>query len=131
MLFNQDQTHNLQLLGSWKLPRNWEVGGRLRFVTGNPTTPITSVSVNVPAHSYTPHYGVTNSDRIDPFFQIDFRIEKKMVFKRTILSIYLDIQNLLYFAYKSPEFEFYDDFYEEKTTIAMPIIPALGVRFEF
>ena len=131
VLFGKDQTHNIQLLGSWKLNNNWEIGGRLRYVTGNPTTPIDSTSISVDGHRYTPHYGITNSTREGSFFQMDLRAEKKIIFKRTVLSIYLDIQNLLYFVYASPEFEFYDNFYEQKQSVSMPIIPALGVRFEF
>ena len=35
-LFQYDQTHILTVLGAYTLPRNWQVGGRFRFVTGTP-----------------------------------------------------------------------------------------------
>ncbi len=75
--------------------------------------------------------GVTNSDRLDPFFAVDLRFQKKIVLKNSILTPYLDIQTASYFIYKSPEMTSWDDFYIDKKIIAMPIIPALGVSWEF
>jgi len=130
-LFSQDQTHNLQLVGSWRLPRNWEIGGRLRYVTGNPTTPVIGQEENFGNHSFDPVYGEPLSSRISPFFQFDFRVEKKFILENSILSYYIDIQNLLYPLYKSPEIENYDDFYIDQSVIAMPLLPAFGLRWEF
>ena len=126
-----DQTHNLQILGSYKLPRRWEIGGRLRYTTGNPTTPIIRTEYDLTSNTVRPVRGVPNSDRMDPFVQFDFRAEKKWLFSKTSLTAYLDIQNLLYFIYASPEMVFYDDFYKERAVISIPIIPSLGVRFDF
>ena len=39
-LFDFDQTHILTVVGSYLLPRNWQVGGRFRLVSGNPITPV-------------------------------------------------------------------------------------------
>ncbi|MEO1273256.1 MAG: TonB-dependent receptor, partial [Myxococcota bacterium] len=35
-LFDTDQTHIFTILGTYQLPRNWELGARWRFVSGNP-----------------------------------------------------------------------------------------------
>ena len=126
-----DQTHNLQLLASYKLPRRWEIGGRFRYTTGNPITPISHTEYDLTYNSVWRFGGVPNSERMEPFVQFDFRAEKKWLFPKTSLTAYLDIQNLLYFIYASPEMVFYDDFYLEKRVISMPIIPSLGLRFDF
>jgi len=129
--FSFDQTHNFQLLASYRLPRNWEIGGRLRYTTGNPTTPIIGTEYHLTSNSVVPIRGVPNSERMDPFFQFDFRVDKRWQFQRTALSMYFDIQNLLFFVYASPEFIIHNDFYTERHVISMPIIPSLGVRFDF
>ena len=129
--FSYDQTHNFQILASYKLPRNWDIGGRLRYTTGNPTTPIIGTEYNLTTNSVVPIRGVRNSERMDPFFQFDFRVDKRWQYQRTALSMYFDIQNMLFFVYRSPELILYNDFYTERHVISMPIIPSLGVRFDF
>lgn len=137
VLYDNDETHNVQLLGSWRLPRDWDVGFRLRYVTGKPTTPVLGKRFieNENTIGFQPHFrpimGPENIFRLDPFFQLDLRADKKFVFDKWILSAYLDIQNISYFLYKSPEFEIWDDFYDEKTTIPMVIMPAIGLKAEF
>jgi hypothetical protein len=129
--YSYDQTNNLQLLASYKLPKHWEIGGRLRYTTGNPTTPIEYIEYDLTSDRVDGYYGKYNSTRFEPFFQFDFRAEKKWIFKKSTLTAYWDIQNMLYFLYKSPEFRIFSDFYDEKQVIAMPIIPSFGIRYDF
>ena len=129
-VYSYDQTHNLQLLASYKLPRLWEIGGRFRYTTGNPRNTIVSTEYDL-TYNGVWSFSERRNERMDPFIQFDFRVEKKWLFKKTALTAYWDIQNLSYFIYKSPEMTFYDDFYMEKQVISMPIIPSFGVRYDF
>ncbi|MBN1757497.1 MAG: TonB family protein [Chitinispirillaceae bacterium] len=131
VLYNRDQTHNLQLVGSLRLPRQWETGLRLRYVSGNPRTPVTGRIFDVTNRFYRPLYGPENSARNDPFFQLDFRIDKKFIYDRWMFSLYLDLQNVLVFLYKSPEFTVYNYDFTEETSVSTPFIPSLGLRAEF
>ncbi len=135
-LFSKDQTHNLQLVGSWRLPKNWETGFRLRYVTGNPATPVLGYTEK--KYEYNSDYGYyvdlkgkPLSERMGPFFQLDVRVDKKFVYKSWLLSTYLDIQNLNYFVYNSPEFYSYSYDASDRQTIGGIIIPSIGVRAEF
>ena len=130
-LFSRDQTHNLQLVASYRFLRQWEAGTRVRYVSGNPYTPIIGSSYNVTNRFYRPLYGSENSLRNDPFFQVDIRVDKKFVFDRWMFSVYLDIQNVLVFLYRSPEFTVNNFDYTEQTAISSPFIPSLGLRAEF
>jgi TonB family protein len=130
-LFSNDQTHNLQILGSWTLRKQWETGFRARYTTGNPTNSIVSKEWNVDEDYMRPEVSDKYDSRLDPFFQLDLRVEKKFITARTVMSLYLDLQNALFFAYSSPEFEIYDDFYIDKTVFTMPIVPALGFSIKF
>jgi hypothetical protein len=79
--------------------KGWELGIKLRGNTGTPYTPY-----NIAESSLKSNFDVTNSgiidykllntERIDAFYQIDFRVDKKYNFKKWNLDIYLDIQNL-------------------------------------
>jgi TonB family protein len=130
-LYDRDQTHNFQLVGSYRFAREWQAGTRIRYVSGNPLTPIVGNYFNMTDRFYVPVYGPENSERNDPFFQVDLRVDKKFVFDRWMFSAYLDVQNVLVFLYKSPEFTVYNYDYTEKTSISMPFIPSLGIRAEF
>jgi len=130
-LYNRDQTHNLQLVASVRLDRQWEAGVRARFVSGNPSTPVVGSVFDATSRFYRPLTGAENSTREDPFFQVDIRIDKKIVFDRWMLSVYLDMQNILVFLYQSPEFTVYNYDYTQTTSISSPFIPSLGIRAEF
>ncbi len=136
-LFGKDETHNLQLVGSFRFKGNRELGARVRYVTGDPTTPVLGVKwFDATSRSYVPLYGATNSARMDPFFSLDMRYERKFIFKNWIWDIYLDVtnlSNLFGYGYKSPEtggyFWNYD--YTEKQFISDITRPALGIEFQF
>ena len=136
-LFGKDETHNLQVLGSFRLKGNRELGARVRYVTGDPTTPVLGVKwFDATNRMYVPQYGAKNSARMDPFFSLDLRYERKFIFKNWIWDIYLDItnlSNLFGYGYKSPEtggyFWNYD--YTEKQFISDITRPALGIEFQF
>jgi len=130
-LYQDDETHHIQLVASYHLPKEWDIGTRIRYVTGKPTTPVESI-VEDEVYSYiAPVYGEENSDRVAPFFQIDLRLDKKFVYNKWMFSVYLDIQNISWFFYKSPETEIYNYDYSEKEPVSMVILPAIGVKAEF
>lgn len=131
--YDSDQLHNLQLLGSWKLPRHWDAGFRLRYVTGNPATPINSVEE---VENYNGYYianmGKKNSVREDPLLQLDLRIDKKVVFEQWMLSFFIDFQNISWFLYKSPQYGpiYSFDYQERQMFSAFPLV-AVGIKAEY
>lgn len=138
VLFGQDQTHNLQVVGSWRLPRNWEAGLRARYVSGNPATPVVWSYFDSYNRMYVSEPGKINSVRLDPFFQLDIRVDKKFVFDAFLMSLYLDLQNVSYFVYKSPELRVpnYNPYNvklgeEDSQPISYPFLPSIGISVEF
>ncbi len=130
-LYGEDETHNIQLVASWHLRRDWDLGLRARYVTGKPTTPVIGSIEDENGNFIEPIFGSRNSDRLGPFFQLDLRVDKKFVFNKWMFSVYLDLINSNYFFYKSPELEVWNEFYDDKTTISNIFTPALGFRAEF
>lgn len=130
-LYDEDITNHLQVLGSWHLKRDWDVGFRLRYTTGKPQTPIVATVYNEENKFFEPIYGEKNSNRVNPFVQLDLRVDKKYIYNKWIFSTYIDLQNVSWFLYKSPEFFIYNYDYSDKQTISGIFIPAIGTRVEF
>jgi hypothetical protein len=69
--------------------------------------------------------------RLEPFHQLDIRVDKRWVFSAFTLGVYLDLIN----AYNrtNPDFMAYNyNFTRSRPqTGSLPIVPSLGVRGEF
>jgi hypothetical protein len=125
-----DQTHLATAIVARDFPGNWRVGGRIRYATGNPTTPITGGIYDSDNDVYFPTRGAFYSDRLDSFFQMDIRIDKKWIKDTWILTGYLDIQNVT--NRKNPEqFQYAYNYLSREAVAGLPIIPTLGVQAEF
>ncbi len=128
-LFDFDQTHNLVLVGSYKLGP-WRVGGRFQYATGEPDTPITSATYDSDVDAYRPNYGRVNSIRKAAAHQLDARIERQWEFEGWRISGYLDISNV--YAHARPIAKNYNFNYSESEDITtVPIFPAFGLRGSF
>jgi TonB family protein len=129
-LFDFDQPQILTLVGTYLLPRNWQIGARFRLVSGNPLTPVVASVFNASRDQYQAVYGATNSARNGAFHQLDLRIDKRWIYQSWMLGAYLDIQNI--YNHANPEGAAYNyDFTETKTQQGLPILPILGIRAEF
>lgn len=125
-----DQRHNLVLLASYRLPRRWRIGGRFRLVSGAPYSDPVGV-VWVPAvDSGIAVGGARNGARFPVFHQLDVRVDKTWVRRRTSVSLYLDVQNV--YNRTNPEAYVYDfDLQNRTQSIGLPIFPSLGMRVDF
>jgi hypothetical protein len=91
-----DNRHLLSLLLGRKFKNNWEIGLKYRFQGGAPFTPF---DMEASQRNYTTTGRGTldvarlNAERLGPFSQFDFRVDKKWNFKRTTLDLFLDVQN--------------------------------------
>lgn len=129
-LFGFDQTHILTLIAVHRLPKNWQIGARFRLVSGNPFTPIVGAVYDASSGQYVPVYGEINSARVAAFHQLDLRVDKRFIWKRIMLTLYLDVQN----AYNQQNPEFMQQSYDlrhQQPIPSLPIIPSLGARLEF
>jgi len=135
-LNSNDQTHNLQIIGSWRFKWGMEAGMRIRYVTGNPITPNLGYTEGIFAYdddigSYRTINGKPRSDRMGAFKQLDIRVEKKFTYDKWIMSLYLDVQNVNYFWYNSPESYSYNYDGSERQATGSIIVPSIGFHAEF
>ncbi len=136
ILFEMDQTHHVEAVGSWNLGRNWSFGTRIQYVSGVPVTPLLSYSsglfeFDADSGEYIEVGGEYLSDRMEPYFRTDLRLDKKWINKRTIWTAYLDLQNANYFVHNSPEGFTYNYDYSEREEYGWIFMPSLGLRVEF
>jgi outer membrane receptor protein involved in Fe transport len=129
-LFDFDQTHILTVILSGAWEGGWQLGVRFRLASGNPTTGLSKGFLDADAGVYVPRPGPLNGDRLPLFHQLDIRLDKKFVFKRWALSVYLDIQNV--YNYRASEIVTYNFNYTQKGfAMGLPIIPSIGVKGSF
>lgn len=128
--FDFDQPHILTMIASYILPRNWQIGSRFRLVSGNPLTPIQGATFNAVTDRYDPIFGPVNSGRNGAFHQLDLRVDKRWVYDRWMLNVYLDVQNL--YNRSNPEGQQYNyDYRRSRPQQGLPILTILGIRAEF
>ncbi|PTL77840.1 TonB family protein [Vitiosangium sp. GDMCC 1.1324] len=127
-----DQTHILTAVASYRLPYGFELGARMRYVTGRPTTPLQHVFdiYNVDRNGFSGSYGEINSIRYKPFHQLDLRLEKSWLFQSWTLAAYIDVQNV--YNASNVEATFTDYRFREQFEVpGIPILPVLGIKGSF
>jgi outer membrane receptor for ferrienterochelin and colicin len=96
-----DTKHLFNLIASYKLQKSWNVAVRWRFVGGAPYTPILPASSNKAVWDISKQplldYSKFNSLRLPNTHQLDLRIDKEFYFKKWLLNLYTDIQNVYNF----------------------------------
>ena len=129
-LFSFDQTHILTVVASYQLPWGLEAGLRFRYGTGNPTTPIAGATYLADQDFYARVPDSPLSKRNKNFHQLDLRLDKRFVFDKAILSVYLDVQNV-YYAENEEGTIYNYDFSDSRPLTSLPIVPSIGIKGEF
>ncbi|MFP2924272.1 TonB-dependent receptor plug domain-containing protein, partial [Pyxidicoccus sp. 3LG] len=127
-----DQTHILTLVTGYVLGNGWELGGRFRYTTGRPTTPLMHRHdlYQSDRNGFDPTFGPYASARTSGFHQLDVRLDKSWQFQSWTLTAYLDVQNL----YNAENVEFVFNDYRERNEYevpGIPILPVVGVKGSF
>ena len=128
-LFDSDQTHNLVMLGSYKVG-NWQFGGRFQLTTGTPYTPVVGAVFNSDINNYSAEFGRINSQRNPAQHQIDIRVDRAFKFQSWKLSGYIDVANV-YMNAPTLGYEYNQNYTERTETKGIPILPSIGLRGEF
>lgn len=128
--FGFDQRHIMTAIAVYRLPRDWQIGGRFRLVSGNPTTGRTTGVFDAQGGGYLPIDGPTNGERLPAFHQLDVRVDKRWTLRRAMINLYLDVQNA-YNRQNGEAWNYSYNFQQRALTTGLPIIPSLGTRVEF
>lgn len=93
---------NLQ--ASYKFGKSWNLAGRWHYSGGSPYTPIDEALSSVKTVWDSRHlpyidYSRYNSERLGLSHMLDLRLDKEFYFKKWMLDLYMDVQNV--YAYKN------------------------------
>ena len=122
-----DQPHTLTLVGTTALGRHWRFGGRFRYATGNPFTPVIGATQDTDG-DYIAIDGPLLSERLPDFFALDLRLDRAWRRPWGILLLYIDVQNVT--NRKNAEGVTYNDDYTVRNyTRGLPIFPSIGVEY--
>lgn len=127
---NFDQRHIFAAVGVYRLPRNWQIGGRWRLASGTPYTPVTTGLYDASDNLYFNENGPPNGARFPVFHQLDIRVDRRFVLDRATVSLYFDVQNV----YNRENVEGWVYGYDFRAKVPMtwlPILPSLGLRVDF
>ena len=125
-----DQTHILSIAVSGQLPWHIELGGALRYVTGNPVTAAGGGQLDADTGRHQRYAGVLRGSRLPGFFQLDARIDRKFTFDTWSLSLYCDLQNAT--NHQNYElFQYNYDFTVREGFPGLPILPVIGAEASF
>ncbi len=133
-------------LGTYFMSRGWSVGAKISAIGGAPYTPYDverSSSTEYwdvngqPAYDYSAY----NTKRLEGYAQLDLRVDKMLYFRRWMLGLYIDIQNVTGSEYAQPDIPIStgvisaDDptRYEMKylRSVSDTIFPTFGVTAQF
>jgi hypothetical protein len=93
-LLDYDQTHVASVLARYDLGHGWQLGGRFRYATGVPRTPVMGSYFDARDDQYEPLFGGENAIRVPAFYQLDARLERTFTVADHRTNVFLDVQNL-------------------------------------
>ena len=97
-----DSRHLASFTTGYKLPRNWEVSARHRFASATPFVPTDIPQTAQLYPKIVLDYDRLGSQKLDPFNQLDIRIDKKWFYKAVALDFFIEVQNALANANPQP-----------------------------
>ena len=128
--FEYDQTHILTMIVGYHFPWEIDVGGRFRYVTGNPTTALGPGVFDADQGVVIPIPGRPFAERMPSFISLDLRVDKRFLFKRWILAVYVDVSNVTN-NHNVEGYAYSYDYGARAPVTGLPIIPSLGLRASF
>lgn len=128
-LYRYDQTHILNLLGSYRLGRGWEVGGRFRYASGTIFQACAGGLFDSATGNYQ-CYGPLNQQRLGAYHQLDLRVEKAWELKALRLSAYIDVFNVYNRLSPDKAIAKYDYSATKPLSRSLPLLPSFGIRGE-
>lgn len=124
-----DNRFIVNLSAVYELPKYWSIGAKISAIGGAPYTPYDENMSSLktvwdaagrPVYDYERY----NSMRLDPYYQIDLRVDKDFYFRKWTLGLYVDLQNITFSKIDQP------DAYLSTGLVTNPAAPAPEQRYE-
>jgi TonB family C-terminal domain len=94
--YDYNVLNNLQLVANWSFARTLGLGLRFQYTDGYPYTPQEVQYYDATNFYYAAKSGANNSLRHPPYLGLDLRFEKKWVYKRSMLTGYIEFERIVH-----------------------------------
>ena len=127
-----DQTHIVNLVGNYQLTATWDVGGRIKYNTGDPYTRVDDAVYNSNLDKYQPRQdpdAEVNNDRLQDFYSVNLYATKDILFDTWKMGLRFGVENLAH----EPQplgIDYNYDYSEERPFEGLPPIPYIEIRGE-
>lgn len=127
--FDFDQPHVFSLVLSHEIGP-WSIGGRFRYASGNPRTPVIGSVHDARSDRFDPVFGPQSTIRIPAFWQLDLRVDRTLLVGRTARAlVFADLQNVTS-RENAEEIVYSADFRRRGIITGLPFIAVVGARLE-
>ena len=124
-----DQPHALSIVGGVDLGHGFRASGRFRLASGRRYTPAQGSVFDADRGVYYAVPGAADSGQLPSFHSLDLRIERRFLWNRLALTLFLDVENV--YSYQPPEGVLYSaDFRERAYVRGLFFLPFLGARVD-
>ncbi len=93
--FDFDRTNMVSAVFDYNFSGNWSFGGKYRYGTGTPYTPVVGSYFNQAKDKYIPELGVQYSARYPAYNRLDLRLTRLLQIGRMPFTVYLEVLNVL------------------------------------
>ncbi|HSS02297.1 MAG TPA: TonB-dependent receptor [Kofleriaceae bacterium] len=122
-----DQPHSLTIVGTTEVFERWRIGGRFRYTTGNPYTPVAGAYPRSDG-DWVAVDGDLLSRRLPDFLQLDLRVDRRWQRPWGTLNLYIDLQNVVN-RHNAEGVTYNGDYTRQSYTYGLPIFPSIGVEY--
>jgi hypothetical protein len=131
-----DRRHSLDLTGGYRIGNAWEIGAKLRILSGTAYTPWdleASEQTYALSGRGVRNWGRVGEERSPAYARLDLRIEREWFLGRWDAVVYLDLQNVLNRANSLGEIYTEDPSYPDRLRPleGVGFLPTFGFSFEF
>lgn len=131
-----DRPHALNLLASYKITGQWQLGTKFQFLSGSPYSNIKGGTFNQNTGRYLPYSDGTpvsiaiNDERNPNYYQIDLRSDYDFLFDTWKLNYYIDVTNVTN-QKNIVGSRWAPDYSKRELVYGIPIIPNMGIVASF
>jgi hypothetical protein len=115
------------LLAGYRFNPAWEVSGKFRLATGQPTTPFITSGPLTGTLDFSRY---NDGGRLPTFHALDIRVDRRWSFSGWQLEVYLDVQNI-YARTNISQVRWNAQEQRVEDDEALGVLPSIGVNLEF
>jgi len=125
-----DMRHILTLVINYKFGESLQLGGKWRYSSGRPFTPVEGAWYDPVANKWHPILGERNGERYPPYHRLDLRLLYKHTLRGNSFTSFIELFNL-YNRKNVLEYEYNWDYSERKEISFFSFMPVGGLMVEF